>query len=194
MSKQDRFVVGFAGKMGSGKTTAARHLIEQHGFERVRFAGPLKNMMYALGLSEAEVDGALKESPCDLLGGKTPRFAMQTIGTEWGRQIIDDRLWIRAWRRAVEKTTPGAWIVADDVRYANEAAAIRDMGGVLIRIDRAAVSRAAPSHSSEEIGFDCDFAFSNDGSVEHFKQQVENTFSWALEKYWNWTPPAGRRA
>lgn len=190
MSKQSRFVVGFAGKMGSGKTTAARLLIEKHGFERIRFAGPLKNMMYALGLTEAEVDGAFKESPCDLLGGKTPRHAMQTIGTEWGRNIIDDGLWIRAWRRAVEKTLPGAWIVVDDVRFPNEAAVIREMGGVLIRIDRASEPRAAAGHSSEEIAFDYDFVVKNDGTVEQFKQQIENTFSWGLEKYWHWTPEA----
>jgi len=191
MSKNDRFIVGFAGKIGSGKTTAARHLIEKHGFERIRFAGPLKNMMFALGLTEAEVDGGLKEAPCDLLGGKTPRYAMQTIGTEWGREIIDDNLWIRAWRRAVDKTQPGEWIVVDDVRFPNEAAEIKKMGGVLIRIDRA-VCDAASSHSSEAIAFECDFAFSNDGSIEDFKNRVESTFSWALEKHWNWTPEATR--
>ena len=42
-------------------------------------------MLYQLGLGEAHIEGALKEVPCELLGGKTPRYAMQTLGTEWGR-------------------------------------------------------------------------------------------------------------
>lgn len=192
MSKNTRFIIGLAGKIGAGKTTAAQYLVEKHGFERIRFAGPLKNMMLALGLTSDEVDGILKEQPCDLLGGKTPRFAMQTIGTEWGRDIIDEKLWIRAWRRAVETTTPGAWIVADDVRFPNETAIIRELGGVLIRVDRPSAPGAAASHSSEAVAFDCDFVIKNDGTIDQFKQQVETAMACGLEKYWNWTPEATR--
>lgn len=192
MSKNDRFIIGLAGKIGAGKTTAAQYLVEKHGFERIRFAGPLKNMMLALGLTSDEVDGILKEQPCDLLGGKTPRFAMQTIGTEWGRDIIDEKLWIRAWRRAVETTTHGAWIVVDDVRFPNETAIIRELGGVLIRVDRDGQAGEATAHSSEALAFDCDFVIKNDGTIDQFKQQVETAMACGLEKYWNWTPEATR--
>jgi hypothetical protein len=68
------------------------HLVNHRGFARVRFAGPLKAMMAALGCTNAEIDGDRKEVPCDLLGGKSPRWAMQTLGTEWGRKLIGDDL------------------------------------------------------------------------------------------------------
>jgi hypothetical protein len=198
MSKVDRFVIGFAGKIGAGKTTAAQHLVEKHGFERIRFAGPLKNMMKALGLTAEEIDGALKEQPCDLLGGKTPRRAMQTIGTEWGRDIIDDGLWIRAWRRAVEQTTPGAWIVVDDVRFPNEAKAIKEMGGVIVQVRRGPWE-ATPSHNnfteahpSERMEFLPDIVLVNDGDLEQLKRRVEDAMSCGLEKHWHWTPEATR--
>jgi hypothetical protein len=60
-------IIAFTGLAGSGKSTAAKHLCTRHGFERVRFAGPLKDMMRALGLTEREIEGDRKESPCALL-------------------------------------------------------------------------------------------------------------------------------
>src|SRR5262245_6513313 len=97
-----RRIIGLTGKLKSGKTEAALHLCKK-GFTRVRFAGPLKNMMTCLQLTDAEIEGMLKEQPCDLLCGKTPRYAMQTIGTEWGRALIGEDLWVNAWKRLVLK-------------------------------------------------------------------------------------------
>ena len=64
----------------SGKSTAASVPVSSSTGspqDRVSFAGPLKAMMAALGLSSEQIDGSLKETPCDLLCGKTPRQAMQ---------------------------------------------------------------------------------------------------------------------
>ncbi|MEM1046502.1 MAG: deoxynucleotide monophosphate kinase [Pseudomonadota bacterium] len=156
---EDRLIVGLAGRIGSGKTTAAVHLAVQHGFTRHRFAAPLKNMMRCLGLSEDQVDGDRKETPCFLLGDKSPRYAMQTIGTEWGRDMIHPDLWIRAWR---ETMPASARIVVEDVRFENEAAAIRRSGGLLIRIGRDAVVRS--DHQSEFQDFAVDAFVENNGS------------------------------
>lgn len=73
-------VIALTGVAGSGKSTAAKYLSEK-GYECIKFAGPLKRMLYALGLSEMEVEGALKEAPQDKFYGKSPRHLMQTIGT-----------------------------------------------------------------------------------------------------------------
>ena len=147
-------LIGFCGLAGSGKSWAATHLASSWGYSRVRFAGPLKDMMRALGLNEAEIEGDRKESPCDLLGGRTPRQAMQTLGTEWGREQIDPELWVRAWERAAAKYLDNDLpVVVDDVRYLNEAAAIWRRGGTLVRIDRAgAGSASGASHASESGG------------------------------------------
>lgn len=159
-------VVGLCGLAGSGKSTAAAALV-QVGYERVRFAGPLKAMMAALGLTEREIDGDLKEEPCALLGGRTPRHAMQTVGTEWGRQMIDNELWIRAWQRAAAGKS---LVVVDDVRFENEAAAVRAAGGMLIRVMRPGL--VAGTHASETAELACDVEVANTGSACDLRYEV----------------------
>lgn len=144
-----RTVIAFTGLAGAGKSTAAAHLVKRHGFERIRFAGPFKAMMAALGCTPEQIDGSEKETPCDLLGGKTPRHAMQTLGTEWGRDLIVSDLWIRAWRAAVAKVPAGTPIVIDDCRFPNEAEAVRAAGGILVRIDRPGAGTTSV-HASEQ--------------------------------------------
>lgn len=169
-----RIVIGFAGRIGCGKTTAAVELY-RYGFTRVRFAGPFKAMLRSLGLTEREIDGDHKELPCELLGGKTPRYAMQTLGSEWGRALIDPQLWLNAWLRSIEKVPPNVPIVADDVRFANEAAAIHAMGGVVIRVVRPSAPRIVGEttlHSSEELAFPTDQVLLNDGTPESFNEKL----------------------
>jgi hypothetical protein len=173
-------IIGLAGLIGAGKSTAAHHLIDSRGFSRVRFADPLKqmlaNLLGTMGTPSALVcrmiDGDLKETPTPLLEGATPRHAMQTLGAEWGRGHIGQDLWINAWTRAVavEVNSSGraqrpARIVADDCRYPNEIAAIRARGGLVIWVDRPGIEPAA--HESERaIGpQDCDMVITNDGSI-----------------------------
>jgi hypothetical protein len=146
-----RTIIAFTGLAGAGKSTAAAHLTKSRGFERVRFAGPLKAMMAALGCTPAEIDGDRKEQPCDLLGGKTPRWAMQTLGTEWGRQLIGDDLWIRAWRAAVDRLPAGVPVVVDDCRFPNEAEAIQAADGVLVKIERPGAGTASVHESEQHV-------------------------------------------
>src|SRR6266550_5970312 len=105
-----RPVIAFTGLLRSGKTTAAFRLMNDHNYRKVRFAGPLKDMAYAFGLSFDHIDGELKELPCDLLGGKSPREFMQLLGTEFGRNLIDRNLWIRAWEHAINQVPEGIGI------------------------------------------------------------------------------------
>ena len=165
-------IIGFCGPIGAGKTLAAHRLIQHHGFARVRFADPLKSMLRALGLSAMQTDGVDKETPCDLLGGRTPRHAMQTLGTEWGRQCIGPDLWVRAWARVVEQSR-GVDIVADDVRFENEAVAIRARGGVIVRVVRPGAWPGPSAHASEKGGFRADLTLKNDGDVAALATAVD---------------------
>jgi hypothetical protein len=166
-------IVGFAGRIGSGKSTAAFEMCKVGGFQRVRFAGPLKKMMAALGLTTAQIDGNEKELPCELLCGKSPRQAMQTIGTEWGRNLVGGQLWVNAWKHAVMRLPAHVRVVADDVRFANEAEAIREMGGVVVRIDREVTASSNSNHASEAFEFDVDHVIANTGTEEFFINQVK---------------------
>lgn len=144
-----RTLIAFTGLAGSGKSTAAAHLVNHHGFQRIRFAGPLKAMLAALGCTPTEIDGDRKEAPCELLGGKTPRHAMQTLGTEWGRDLIASDLWIRAFNAALAKMPVGVPVVVDDCRFPNEAEAVKAAGGIVVRIERPGAGASAAGHKSE---------------------------------------------
>ena len=88
-------LIGLCGPAGAGKSTAARHLVEHHGFVRRPFAGPLKGMLRTLLLGqgvpagdvERMVDSDLKAVPARALDSRTPRLAMSTLGTEQGRAL-----------------------------------------------------------------------------------------------------------
>lgn len=147
-------IIGLCGVAGSGKTTIAKHLVKHHGFVRLPFAGPLKAMAAAFGLGPRELAGDLKEVPSDLLCGRTPRQFMQLLGTEFGRELIGEDVWVRAWERALGDLASDGFrplrVVADDMRFPNEAAAIRARGGVVIHLVREGAGSASGSgHSSE---------------------------------------------
>lgn len=168
-----RTIIAFTGLAGSGKSTAAAHLVVAHRFTRLRFAGPIKDMMAALGLSKREIDGDLKEQPCDLLGGRTPRYAMQTIGTEWGRDLIAPDLWIRAFHAAVNKLPHGKPVVVDDCRFPNEADAIRSLGGALVRLMRAGAGTTS-QHQSEGQELGEAIRISNNGTLADLAMDLDH--------------------
>lgn len=142
-------VIGFAGRAGAGKTTAALCLVATMGYCLMSFADPLRDMLRAVGLT-AEDLSAGKEIPHLLLGGKTPRFALQTLGTEWGRKTISEELWIGLARHRLNRALDaGERIVFDDVRFANEAQMVRVIGGIVIHIDRPGLPPISQAHASE---------------------------------------------
>jgi hypothetical protein len=130
-------LIGLIGKKGSGKDTAAEAL-EAFGFQNVKFAGALKAMLRTLlayqGVDENTIgrmiDGDLKEVPTEYLAGKTPRFAMQTLGTEWGRELIGADFWLDT---AMKKASTGDTVITD-CRFPNEVNAVHENGGTVIRI------------------------------------------------------------
>ena len=166
-------LIAFTGTAGSGKTTAADIVMGAGGFVRVKFADALKAMLRSLyevaGFDadeiERKIEGDLKEVPCPTLRGQTPRHAMVTLGTEWGRDLIASDLWVSIWKRKVRKMMDlGFSVVVDDLRFDNELAAIREIGGTTVRVLRPATTAANPSHISEQAAFEVDFEFVNRGS------------------------------
>lgn len=151
-------IIGFSGRAGAGKSTAARYLALKHGHTIVKFADPIKNMLRAIGIEEEAIEGGSKTQPHPLLCGQTPRYAMQTLGTEWGRDIIGGEFWTSLWANEVYQHTR---VVADDVRFENEAALIKDMGGVLIEVQALDASAASVDHVSETLPFEADHVLKN---------------------------------
>lgn len=136
------YILGLIGAKRCGKSSLAEYLAQHHGFIRVRMADGLKDMLYAMGLTYEDIEGDRKEVPNDLLCGKTPRVAMQTLGTEWGREIIGQDVWVAGVQQEIQQhvlRNPNARIVVEDIRFPNEALMVLRMGGKLWRIRRPVV-------------------------------------------------------
>jgi hypothetical protein len=189
-------IIAFIGASKSGKSTASKHLQTIHGYKRYRFAGTLKNMLHTLGLTWEQLDGSEKEIPSPLLGGATPRHAMQTIGTEW-RDMIDTKLWTNVLEKEII-TDQVAFVVIEDCRFHHEVAMIRRHGGEIWCIRRASVEPGIvqrwmsklpwpiktlaafvlsikPLHPSELywMDIDADVTIFNNGSEQEFTETIE---------------------
>ena len=145
-------LIGLTGFKRSGKTTVANLLADGYGFRVESFAAPIRRAVAdILGLHEFYLERA-KQDPVEWLDGLTPRHLMQTLGTEWGRAQHED-LWVRSLFRRIDvaqrEAYPAAlsWVV-HDVRFPNEARAIRARGGYVVRVCRGEPPDADP-HASE---------------------------------------------
>lgn len=130
------FIIGFTGKKRAGKSTAAEYVMAylKHARE-FSFAEPIKHMTRAMGIDDRkEPYLSNKEAVIPPLGVPL-RFLWQTLGTEWGRNMINPNLWVILAQIRLE-AYQGPYAIFTDVRFNNEAKWIKDNGGVIIHIER----------------------------------------------------------
>lgn len=116
-------VVALSGKMRSGKSFVAEHLVEKQGFQTMRFAGPLKDDIFGMGFPR----WAIIDKP-DWM-----RLLMQAYGQArramnpnyWVEQLVLDMQNVRATQLAGVVSVHG--VVIDDMRFTNEANALREL-------------------------------------------------------------------
>lgn len=136
MQKPDMIpVIGlYSPYMQAGKSTLAEALIYERGFTRVKMADALKTMLRALlayqGLRddaiEMRIEGVLKAESSPWLYGQTPRYAMQTLGTQWGRDCMGEDFWVEvASSKIYTLLAAGRPVVIDDIRFENEYYMVR---------------------------------------------------------------------
>ena len=174
-------IIGVCGAIGAGKSTVAKLLTMHAGYKVVPFAQPLKNMLMAVGLKEDDVNGYLKQTPHPSLCGKTPREAMQLLGTEWGRNLIGEDIWLRLWRDTIRNS---GRVVVDDARFLNEFDEIRSQGGKIVLVERAAHTQPDHQHVSEMFyrNAQADAVIINDAlSIEALRDEIRNLLTaWAM--------------
>lgn len=174
-------IVAFVGGKGQGKTTARRILTEGAEFLPISFADILKQMLISLGIEPEYVYGDNKEIAHPILGDKTVRYAMQTLGTEWGRDTIYKDIWVKAWeRRALQVLEEGGKVVTDDMRFQNEYDVVKSLGGLVVRITGRHNDESDP-HPSEAFYKTVipDFEIVNDGDQDHLRSHLFQVLSLA---------------
>ncbi len=173
-------IIALAGAAGSGKDTAAERLNARFGFERASFAGPLKAGLRAMfGWDWAQMeDREWKERVLPNIG-KSPRQLMQTLGTEWGRQLVNRDLWLllAAERIGAAQSCGLPGIVFTDCRFENEASMVLSLGGYVLHLARPGAAAVAAHVSEAQLPSSVVTAqIVNDGSIadlcEHLAQFV----------------------
>lgn len=164
-------LIGITGRARSGKDTVANFIVAAIGGYRYSFADPIRAMLATLGVDMSDPYWqARKEEPIPALG-VSPRRMMQTLGTEWGRQLINPDLWLIMAHQRLLQSGPG--MVIPDVRFDNEAAWIRKHGGRIIHVFRPD-AKAVETHVSED-GIelqDTDARLFNSGTLEELQLSV----------------------
>jgi hypothetical protein len=167
-----------------GKSTIRDYLVGAHKFRYLPFARVLKRMVYTLliehGYSHETVIEYIEEKKHEPLnrvaGSPTARELLQTLGTDWGRHQVAMDLWLSEWEsKARVWSRSGTSIVADDLRFPNEAEAVTRLGGKIWRVERPDMEELpCHSHSSEgnldSLKFDQ--VYNNDGTIEDLVKKV----------------------
>lgn len=191
-------IIGFVGTIGSGKGTAGE-MLGQRGFFMESFASPLKHITaHLFGWPRHLLEGDTKESRefrekndpwwSERFGKDiTPRYILQTIGTECMRECIHSDFWVACLERRIKLDHD---YVITDVRFPNEIDSIHKMGGKIVEIQRGSIpewyvhatmynngdSGVKPNvHYSEWawMGYKTDYTITNNGTKEDLEEEIQ---------------------
>jgi len=206
-------IIGFSGKAGSGKDTAAKlvtEALEEYGnrVTKLSFADPLKAvcaLMFGWDYDRLLNDYDYKEgdtlddgSPdpaCEMLG-MTRRVVMQKVGTECFREGLHQEAWIIALKLAIQR---GEYDEFDyglltDCRFINELQFVKDLNGKLILIQRTgerSTLTASTEHKSEtewETWNEWDSIVENEINEEYSEEHNLSKFRYRLLKAIGYKP------
>ncbi|TCS37458.1 hypothetical protein EDC30_104262 [Paucimonas lemoignei] len=173
-------LIGITGKAGAGKDTIGYHLRRNYQYMPVGFADPIRHGIAAmLDIDPMHFAHPYKEQVLPEIG-KSPRQLMQTLGTEWGRQLVHPDLWLIVARNAINSHwAVSKNVVITDVRFENEAALIRSLGGAIWHIQRDSAGTAHQHVSESGVAFEpgVDKLVDNNGSFDDLFEQIDGAFA-----------------
>jgi len=200
-------IVGLLGFIGSGKGTAG-DLLKDIGFTPVSFAKGVKDVAAEMfdwprHLLEGDTQHSRdwREQPDEFWSKEfgrefTPRYALQLLGTEVGRDVFHQDFWVIKLKKYINEN-PTQNFVITDVRFQNEIKYVHSAGGIVIEVQRGTIphwydlaARAnrgdgkaeefmlerSGVHESEWrwLGGNIDHTITNDGTLDELKQKVMN--------------------
>lgn len=173
-------LIGLAGAAGCGKDALADHLVAEFGYEKLRFAGFLYKMVTQLPHLEEHrwLNRDWKETTHPFYG-VSPRRMLQTLGTEWGRDNVNENIWIKLVEYSVNARLSSTGFVFPDMRFSNESSWLRSSGGLSVKLVRPSggsiKDATALAHISESYaGMHFDKVIVNDQGLQELK---DNAFS-----------------
>ena len=182
-------LIGLGGKLRSGKDAVADRLVSEYGFAKVGMSDPLHEALLKLDPIVAPLPGAesaslhsmrysnLIEEIGYVRAKERPevRRLLQTLGTNIVRDMIDVDAWTRIMGETVRKLREqGRDVVVSGIRFPNEAAKIRQLGGDLVWVTRPA--EGASAHESEDSirPQEFDFGIPNIDTLDVLYSKVDN--------------------
>ena len=138
-------LIGIAGQARAGKDTLCSYMLDNLDgiWLRSSFADPIKEMLRAIGVDCSDDAKAVVSDDY----GVTPRHMMQTLGTEWGRHMIDGDIWVKAFARM----NAGKCVIVPDVRFENEAELVREHGVLIHLVGRGGIEGNHVSENAIEF-------------------------------------------
>ena len=127
----DQQFIATIGPALGGKSTFCNHV---PNFATFSLATPLYQMLAVVAgmetVKRARVENT-KGDPLPALAGKSLRQGLQTLGTEWGRNLMGEDIWID---HLLHRTASAPRITIDDLRFPNEYERLLDRGAVFVRM------------------------------------------------------------
>lgn len=156
--------IALMGRMRSGKDTVASRLVKEHAYTRIAFADPLKAMAMALDpiVSADQIGVKRLRAVVEAYGWERAkdefpevRRVLQHMGQS--QRALDLDYWVRLLLPKVDNADKWSLpVVVTDVRYRNEAEALKARGFRMVRVirpDSVTTDTAADRHESE-VGLD----------------------------------------
>ncbi|MFZ5852281.1 MAG: DUF4406 domain-containing protein [Actinomycetota bacterium] len=184
-------LIGVSGYARAGKDTIG-HLLAGHGYRRVAFADVLREALARLNpklhedwgepvdarvrrprtvrVADAVAAHGVEGTKTHTLFGAEYVALLQRLGTEVGRQMLGEDVWVNA---ALDPLPDGGRYVVTDCRFPNEAAAVKAAGGQMWRVERPGVGprNDHPSETAlDDWAFDC--VLPNEGTVQDLAGKV----------------------
>lgn len=173
-------LIGLGGKLRSGKDAFADYLVEHHGYIKMGMSDILHESAMAMNpiIHVGDRDVLRYQDVTAELGyvaakEEYPEYRafLQRMGTEFGRNIINEDLWVTlTLDRIFKRFGEGKDVVVTGIRFPNELRMISDAMGRSIWINRPglATAEAHAAHASETgvTAEDFDIVVQNDGDLD----------------------------
>jgi hypothetical protein len=178
-------LIGLVGVGGAGKCSVTRRLTDVHGFKHLNFGDALRDGLSAMfGFTETEFDNHAKKQPLARFDGHTLHNMMNSLFHDWGRRQVHSNIWTREYLRRLDALD--GYVVTDDIQRENEVAAIREAGGIVVRVTRPGWEPRDRGVLERQARLVSDLELVNEGleglcrSVDLFVDQMDQTLAQAM--------------